>query len=174
MPRTGLSTKALLSQQNDLTIGLCNRLGGEIDRDNKVCDVGGFPAPATKPSPGWGFCAPILLEALRGNREAAVLRMSPEDAAKLYPQLRETEGTKERINDLRQKIRNKEPICPPWLEGCFDLLEVRDAQVGPQTIIDGFEGRTRIHAAIQEDIEQIPVVLISPEKRVCRNRYQDI
>ena len=135
----------------------CDALRG--NPDDGVCMVDDFPAPYDKLS----ACASIPTEAIaEPKREGFVLHMKPQDAKKLFPPTILNQDTVER---LRKRYRNKQPVCPPWLEICFSQLKTQFPPA--ESCFVGHEGRHRIEAAIREGLKTIPIIVRSKPSYAC-------
>lgn len=138
----------------------CERMMGK--KEGKVCMVGGFPTHL-RYSDWWGETAPATSLEL-GEGQAVV--MSPEDAKALFPPL--SHYNEASIKKLRERIRNKEAINPPWLDVCLNVPTDSPGMlkcVIDRSWIEDHEGRHRVEAARLEKTGKIPIIL--REKPSC-------
>jgi len=140
----------------------CSRLGGIQEGD--VCMVEDFPAPLKDIF----YCAPVATEALLHEEDTIVLNIDPNEAKKLFPKTIYSERI---IKELRDRIRNKQDLCPPWLLLCKPINSSFDegwafGRLAEQCIV-AHEGRHRIEAAVREGLKNIPIVIKIKDSSYC-------
>lgn len=145
----------------------CKNLNGKVE--GNVCMVGDYPVPLED----YSYCEPVVQDAVI-NDEAIVLLVSPKDAKKLFPPIARDipEGidelevyNKKSLNNIRQRIRNKEGVCPPILNVCF--YEDTKKSGGIEFAGIGHEGRHRIMGAILEGTKLMPIVIRRKPNEYC-------
>ena len=132
--------------------------------------VDGFPAPGSYEERC--HCAPLSQlddanpKKTVFGRETMILHLTPEDAKKLLQPLSHSYRGKS-LDKLRERIKNKKAVCPPWLQACFYEPD-KGGIVPPKGVelaIVGHEGRHRIEAALLEGVEKIPIIVA--DKKYC-------
>jgi hypothetical protein len=120
----------------------CRLVGGKPD---KVCMVDGFPTATGKE-----IETPILHEWIE---QCQILHLRPEDFLKIVPS---TIYTQSIIDDLKEKIRKRQPLDIPFIE-----MKEEDfgGLLGKVDCIEGHEGRHRAQAARELGLPYIPVLL---------------